>query len=456
MPAAPISQQRFNALAGYTRSPHLVRVVQEYDWIASEDERVLGILTWDRIDYDFGWIALGRDERLRYRAIDVQASLPTTEAARADLLAAIERLQSLPDQEFHQGDVVGRPVDFFTLRGPRERLHPTFQLLQDGPRYSPAREIIAAMMRYHEDEDGNFVQQFQTTGFDARIWELYLFAVFTELGFARVPDIQAPDFVLEGLGGRIAVEATTANPSQRNAPPLPENRDEEVSYQENYIPIKIGRALRAKLNRQVPYWEIPEVAGVPFLLAVQDFHLPGSMRTIVPAATEYVFGVRHSMVEGHRRIESIREHRYGEHTEISGFFRLANSEHVSAVVVNPQGTLTKFNRLGFVAGFGDRRLQMLRFGWRRYDNDPVDPRPRRFVEEVHAPGYQEPWVDGMVVLHNPNALIPLDPGLLPGATHEFLQPDGRIMTILPEAPPYIAQTMIFIPDGAEQQGVFAE
>ena len=84
MPAAPISQQRFNALAGYTRSPHLVRVVQEYDWIASEDERILGILTWDRIDYDFGWIALGRDERLRYRAIDVQASLPTTEAARVD------------------------------------------------------------------------------------------------------------------------------------------------------------------------------------------------------------------------------------------------------------------------------------------------------------------------------------------------------------------------------------
>jgi hypothetical protein len=52
-------------------------------------------------------------------------------------------------------------------------------------RYSPARELIEAMMCFYDDTDGNFVEQFQTTAFDARIWELYIFAAFTELGYAH-------------------------------------------------------------------------------------------------------------------------------------------------------------------------------------------------------------------------------------------------------------------------------
>jgi hypothetical protein len=431
-------------LAGYTRQPELVLLVQEYDWLATNDERVLGILTWDRIDHDFGWIALGRDERLRYRAVDVNASLATSEAARADLIEAMRRLQAQEDHEFYQGDVIGEPIDFFAPVVPPDRLNPFFRILQEQPRYSPARELVAAMMRYFEDEDGNFIEQFQTAAFDARIWELYLYAVFTELGCAREPDIQAPDFVLQGVRGRFVVEATTANPAQRNAPAAPANEEEFRNYLENYVPIKIGRALKNKLNRGNPYWEMPHVAGLPFVLAVQDFHAGGSMRTIVPAATEYVFGVRHTLVEGRCRIDWIDQHSFNAQREASGFFRLPNSEHVSAVIVNPQGTLAKFNRLGFIAGFGDRRVRMVRYGYRRNDHNLADPRPRPFRDEVHALGYRESWVDGMVVLHNPRALIPLDPELIPGATHEFLRPNGEIMSLMPECPPYIAQTIIWI------------
>jgi hypothetical protein len=168
------------------------------------------------------------------------------------------------------------------------------------------------------------------------------------------------------------------------------------------------------------------------------------MCMVVPAATEYVFGVRHSLSEGLRKIHWIDEHRFGAVHETSGFFRLPNAENVSAVVVNPQGTLVKFNRLGFIAGFGDRRVRMTRVGFRRHDDDPSDPRPRPFRENVHDRGYQESWVEGMVVLHNPRARIPLDPGLIKEATHEFLEPDGRIMSLLPESPPYFSQTSIHL------------
>ena len=445
MAVAPIHERRFNALAGYSRAPFLVLAVQEYDWLATDDERVLGVLTWDRSDFDFGWIALARDEQLRYRAVEMNASHPTTEAARAALVEAMLRLQRGPDTEFHQGDTKGPPVDFFAPVVPCEAFHTNFKLLLEHTKYSPALELIASMMRYYEDADGNFIEQFQTTAFDARLWELYLFATFTELGFAAAPEIQAPDFLLKSLRGDMGVEATTANPSQGFVPPPPQTREELMPYLENYVPIKLARALTRKLNRPRPYWAMSEMEGIPFVLAVQDFHAAGSMRMIVPAATEYVFGVRHSLSDdGQRHIRWIDEHRFGAATEPSGFFRLPNAENVSAVLVNPQGTLLKFNRLGFLAGFGDRRVRMTRVGVRRHENELSDPRPRTFQENVHDDGYQESWVEGMVVLHNPHARIPLDPDLIRGATHEFLERDGRIMSLLPESPPYFSQTSIYL------------
>jgi large subunit ribosomal protein L30 len=65
-PAAPkmksISRRRFEALAGYARKPELVLIVEDIEWYATPDERLIGILVRDRIDRDFGWVILGRDE----------------------------------------------------------------------------------------------------------------------------------------------------------------------------------------------------------------------------------------------------------------------------------------------------------------------------------------------------------------------------------------------------------
>ena len=443
---ACLPRRRFDALAGYTRQPFILLVTEEIEWHASSDERVLGVVTRDRIDHDFGWVALGRDEQQRFRAVAVNASLLTAHAASQQLLERMDALAAAPDTEFHQGDSERAPVDFFTPLVPAERLHPTFKILTSEERYSPARDLIAAMMRFHEDADGNFIEQFQTTGFDPRLWELYLFATFNELGYARDSAVAVPDFVLTGLPGQLAIEATTANPPGGGAPPPPNptTPDEFKAYLQDYVPIKIARALTRKLNKTSPYWDTEELREIPFLLAVQDFHGLGSMRMIVPATTEYVFGVRHSLVNGRRKIERITEHRFGRSVEASGFFFLPGAENISAVIVNPQGTITKFNRMGHLAGFGSRRVRMVRTGMRRGELDDDGPTPKPFAHAVHAPDYDESWVEGMVVLHNPNARVPLDPALIPGANHELLQVDGGIMSLLPEFHPYFSQTAIAI------------
>ncbi|WP_340266970.1 hypothetical protein [Sphingobium mellinum] len=437
-----LSEQRFEALAGYTRRPDLVTLLQEAAWFATADERLIGVVTWDRIDRDYGWVLLGRDRRLRFRGIAVEASLASFAQARASLDTAMAAHAAEPDQSYHQGDEAGAPVDFFAPIVPEARLNPTFRILLEEPRYAPARELIQAMMRFYEDADGNFIEQFQTGGFDPRVWELYLFATFTELGFAREEGAAVPDLLLTGPSGRLAIEATTVNPPQQGSVPKPANLAEARAYIENYVPIKLARALTRKLYHKTRYWTVPGVEDIPFLIALQDFHAPQAMSRIIMPATEYVFGVRHSIVDGKRRIERLHKHVYRRSHEPSHFFGLPESENVSAVMLNPIGTIPKFNRMGFVAGFGDRRIKMTHSGIRRGEIDPDGPGPLPFSRDVHAPGYAEKWVEGMVILHNPNARIPLDPELIPGANHEFLQPDGSILSMLPEFQPYSSGTVI--------------
>jgi hypothetical protein len=441
-----IGLRRFDALAGYARSPQITLYVKEIEWYATTGERLVGMLTHDRIDDDFGWVILGRDERLRFRAIDVNASLPTVEAAREQLFLRLREHHAEPDEAYYQGDAPNATTDFYTLVVPEDRLHPTFRILTEDERYSPAYKLIEVMMRSYEDMDGNFVQQFQTTGFDARFWELYLFATFFELGYAPAGRSPVPDFLFSGLRGSVGVEATSINRPIHGDVRLPQNRHEQIAYIENYVPAKIARVLRRKLERKNPYWEQPELKNTPFVLAVQDFHLPGAMRMITPAMTEYVFGIRHTMNDGVRIIERIEEHVWEDIRERSGFFTFPKAENISAVIVNPQGTLPKFNRMGYLAAFGNRKVRMVRTGFARGERNPNNPSPFRFRHEVHAPGYTETWVEGMVVLHNPNALVPLNPAMVPGASHEFLQPDGSIMSLVPAFHPLFSQTAITIDD----------
>lgn len=431
----PLTRRRSDALAGYARKPALVIVAEEKEWYASGDERLIGVLLRDRTDGDFVLAILAHDERKRFRAINVNVSLPRLDIARIELFAHMQEQYAKPDAAFYQGDAPGRPMDFFTPVVAREQLNPSFKILSTAPRYSPARGLMEAIMRFYKDVDGNFVEQFQTTAFDARLWELYLFATFSELGYARLPDLAVPDFIFEGPLGSLGIEATTANPPDKP----PKDRDELMAYMENYVPIKLAAVLKRKIEKKG--WTVPELKGLPYVIAVQDFHTFGAMHMVTSAMTEYVYGRREKLDEnGNITIEWIEEHVWQNRREKSGFFNMPDVENVSAVIVNPQGTLPKFNRLSYLAEFGDKRVQMVRSGLAR-----VQGKPELFVHKVHEAGYSENWAEGMVVLHNPRARIKLPPEMIPGASHDFLQSDGRIKSYTPDFHPLFSRTAITVP-----------
>ena len=151
-------------------------------------------------------------------------------------------------------------------------------------------------MRWYQDVDGNFIEQFQSTGFDARLWELYLFAMMTEVGFVMDRTQSAPDFVGRNLRGPLAVEAVTVNPTRDQkgavvAPPPLSTDEEQKEFLADYMPIKFGSALYSKLNKQ--YWTKAHVRGKPFVLAIQDYSLPGSMTFTRSALSLYLYGYAH-------------------------------------------------------------------------------------------------------------------------------------------------------------------
>ncbi|AGM07174.1 hypothetical protein [Amycolatopsis keratiniphila] len=124
------------------------------------------------------------------------------------------------------------------------------------------------------------------------------------------------------------------------------------------------------------------------------------------------------------RSVQISEHRWGEKSVPSNFFSQPGAENVSAVLFNSSGTISKFNRMGVNAGFGDDATILIRTG-RCWNPGPNSSEALRFAHVVR-PDQLETWMEGMDVFHNPQALHPLDPALLPEAAHHRLRPDGLI------------------------------
>jgi len=323
-----ISLTRFNALGGYARHPGTFLTLGELEYFEAEGGNVIGIATMDLTDRDFGGIVMARDRNLRFRGVGVTDFCPTPDEAKSALFVGMRKAAKAQMQAHFQGDETGEPIDFFSHVYDQSRLNPSFVELTTNEGYSPARAIIEPMMRWYEDVDGNFIEQFQTAGFDQRIWELYLFATLIEAGYQPSSDHQVPDFCCSGLLGELYVEAVTVGPTVKNRqiiPPPPIDEPEQFeSYLKEYMPIKFGSPLFSKLNKK--YWEQPHVAGKPFVLAVADFSSPMSMVFSQPALDRYLWGYEHAgaldkngkLVISPTRIE---QHQWGGKVIPSGFFR---------------------------------------------------------------------------------------------------------------------------------------
>lgn len=343
-------------------------------------------------------------------------------------------------------------IDLFAEQRTKNKLHPQFLTLRDFPMCESARGMLREIQARFDDPDGNFVEQFQTSGFDSRTFELFLFALFEESGHSIDRSHDRPDFMITKDGLSVSVEAVTANPkpSKEHQPydafPVSRSDDELKKYLQNDLAIRIGSPLFTKLKKR--YWELPHVAGKPLVLAIQCFHEPGALSFTSTTLTHLLFGYRQSWYhnkDGELIISEvpITEHRSDIKSIPSGFFSQPGADNISAVLFANTGTIPKFGRMGLEAGHGSGTVRMLRHGTcYRHDKNSALPEP--FVYEVGDPEQgRETWREGTILIHNPNALHPLPAEWLGAGAEENMENGKTITTFSKSFLPYWSLTMNF-------------
>jgi hypothetical protein len=444
-----LSKARFDALS-FSKQPSASLFSEAYEWYSDKDEVLIGVVLRDTIDDDWAFVVLGRDEAGMFRGISQGINLRSQKDARDALRSNIRRIKTTEQTVFPQDKRPKRKQDIFVPVVPHQRLHPYFVKVANDLEFSAAREILREIGYSYSDPDGNFVEQFQTTGFNSRLWEIYLHAYLHEEEFWVDRSHPYPDYMCRKGDQTIFIEAVTVNPSSNKGlvEDPPDSPKEVFERLQDFMPIKFGSALFSKLSKR--YWEVEHVKGHPLIFAIQDFHQEQSMLWSSTALPIYLYGTKYSWyhdADGNLIIvpEKLEKHKHGEKEVPAGFFFQPGAENISAVLFSNSATISKFNRMGKLARFGDPAVKMTRSGF-KHDPDTNAAVPIVFSVEVDPKTYQEYWADGLSMYHNPRALHPIAPEVFPSVAHHFFE-NGGITSYAPEFYVYGSFTHVLVPRG---------
>lgn len=434
-----ITKRKFDAYC-YSRRPMALVTAEEMSWFEAFDRKILATIIRDVEDGDYGFVILGRDARCIFRCLEVSSEFYlTVEEAENVLEQHMAKYENDGKETYPQGDEVEAANEILIPCVGEEKLHPYFQILISEPRLEAARNIIREIVYSYVDVDGNYIREFQTGGFDSRLWELYLYVYLHNAGFEIIRDIAAPDYHVSFYGEECFIEAVTVNPSKDSERPMPEppKTPKDIALLKlDYLPIKFGSSLYSKLQKK--YWEKKHVKGKPFILAIHDYHMLGSMVWSRTALCDYLYGVRVGYEQDKNgkkvpHMEKIEYHSWQGKFIPSNFFAQPNAENISAILFSNAATITKFNRMGKLAGLGSKDVKLIRHGF-LFNPDPNSFEPIPFTVDTDAPEYEESWSDSLVMYHNPNAKYPVDPDWFWDISHIFY--DSERETFFGHIQPY--------------------
>lgn len=314
----------------------------------------------------------------------------------------------------------GKPIaNLFDAVVDEAAQHPSFTQLSASPAHPGARTLMQRTYEQWGNADRHFVREFQTAGFDARVFELYLAATLRSLGWTVGCEGNRPDFHCRGPDLEFYVEAGTANsPGNPGAVATPEDYLRQLRSQtqnRDEVAVRFGSVLQSKANMR--YQDLPHVAGKPIVLAVQAFFGPGALLHNELPLVRYLYDMALTEIDDAGTVTPtdavVGCHEGDTKTIPSGWFEDAGAAYISAVMWSNTGTVGKFNRMAVGLGMGAPGWEIHRFG------TELDPRrgatkPAVFVEKVE-PG-RESWEEGLVVMHNPNAKHPLPQSAFSNAT----------------------------------------
>jgi hypothetical protein len=290
------------------------------------------------------------------------------------------------------------------------------------------------------DKDGNFIEQFQSDGFDARLWEIYLFILFNEIGFTQSDAYDRPDFCLKKGDVELFVEASLSAEKKDDifSKEFIEDakaKNELVVQQQliDYYIIRMGSILFSKLKKE--YWNLNWVKEKPLVLAITPKH--NFLASFLPDAKlmEYLYGIKQKIVITENGVENIgteevTEYRLGEKVVPASFFTQPLSEHISGILFTNNSDLHKFNRMGYQCSITDEELIIIRSG-AKY-NSELGSTATEFTYQIKPNQGIENWCESVTLFHNPNALHKIDKGTFDYIRQVWLEPDRSFNGIMPK------------------------
>jgi len=355
-----ISKSKFD-LYRWTYKALPIFLGEEIAWFSDPYEKILATIILDSCDLDFSAVLLGKDEIGKIRCFDSKTNFPSPNEAFQWISEKLDSLQNHGDV-FSQNDYESqKKMELFKDVVKEEKQHINYKILKDKFEWNSARNLIEKIMPYYIDIDGNFIQQFQSTGFNQRLWELFLFNYFIEENKEIDRTRTSPDFVVYNENLTIGIEAVTKNTL--------ENKTYDKNLFHNNMAILWSGALYDKLKHisqekkgalKTHYWEKEGLNKKPFVIAIQNFYDESKESIELSTLIELLFGYDFTQ-DPPRKVESYTKAN-GTKIPSGFFFNQDNVEHLSAVIATPLEILSKFNRIGKERGFDKRNTIMFHQG----------------------------------------------------------------------------------------------
>jgi hypothetical protein len=340
--------------------------------------------------------------------------------------------------------------DIFKILVAEDKINNSFKSLVYDAVNEPARILIEEIANTFHDKDGNFIKDFQSTGFIGRLWELFLFQFLKENNFETIEDVDYPDFHVKKLCKEFFIEATTTNPAKDDEytddviDKAQSMKDKKIEKElSEYYIRKIGSSLKSKLELEykngLHYWELEKIKGQPFVFAILPAH--NKLAYFFPDSNiiEYLYGIKYlpeidseGHLNGNKSFTLIHNYRGKEIP--SNFFKSEIAKNISAVFFSNTCDIHKFNRIGYQNSLSAKDLIICRAG-HCYNTEPYST-AKEFTKVTVKGMNEENWSEGVSMLHNPNAYYPLDPLLFSGIRQIWQNDNGDLVEYMPSFFPF--------------------
>lgn len=329
------------------------------------------------------------------------------------------------------------PNLFEKLKIKEDKLHQKFLYLKDNPSFIYQKKQLEEWFEGFEDRDNKIVKEFQTT-FHSTFWEIYLHAVFNEMGYKIDFSHDRPDFILKSKPNNIMVEATVANIKEGGV--QEETRDESnilsmftpPSLQPNFdyelkeAIARYGNSIRSKNEKfHKTYKNCDWVTSEnPYVIALSSY-------AQVDYGRDYIYGI-FALLYGQYFIPDPDKNDFiskefilknETNTKIPlGIFLDESYSDVSAIIFSTTTTIGKLTAT--VASNNSSYNENVVFNLYRDFLDEDDPYKYMLV----GPESPEILTDGLFVFHNPNAKNPisLEAFHAPGITQYYYDIKGDL------------------------------